>query len=247
MNSLLKWIAKVRTHPKEFFDSIKTMLLAVFVALIFRYSVAAPYKIPTGSMIPTLKIGDFIFVSKLSYGIKLPFTNYNLFNITQPKRGDVVVFIYPENRSLDFIKRVVAVSGDTIEIKEGILYINHRLVERLPMADKSILSDFTPSLYREAARLYIEKLDERQHLMMEIYPPSYFGPVTVPADQVFVMGDNRDNSRDSRVWGFLPVKNVRGRALFVWLSLDMEHPYFSLSSYLSIPKIRWERFGMKIM
>lgn len=240
----MKWIS----NPKEFFDSVKTILLAVFVALIFRYSVAAPYKIPTGSMIPTLKIGDFIFVSKLSYGVKLPFTNINLVEHDTPKRGDIIVFKYPENPDLDFIKRVVAVGGDELEVKEGVIYINGEGSMRSPVADKKVISDLQPHPFREAARLYKETLEEIDHLVMEIdRVPGNFGPVTIPKDHVFVMGDNRDNSRDSRVWGALPIKNIRGRAMFVWLSLDSRNPVFSFGKWLSIPKIRWERFGMKIL
>ena len=232
---------------KSGFDSIKSLLLAVLVALVFRYSVAAPYKIPTGSMIPTLKIGDFIFVSKLSYGLKLPFTNYNLLNFGAPKRGEVIVFIYPKEPEKDFIKRVVAVGGDTLELKDGILYINGEEMKRLPLPDKSIVSDLEPPMFRDAARLYMEHLDQANHLVMEIYPtPGNFGPKTVPKGALFVMGDNRDNSADSRFWGYLPLENVRGRALFVWLSIDTDHPYFSLGNFLMIPRVRWERFGTKV-
>lgn len=238
---------KIWKKAKAAFDSSKTLLFAVFVALIFRYSVAAPYKIPTGSMVPTLKINDFIFVSKLAYAIKLPFTNYNLIEYDKPKRGDVIVFIFPVEPEKDFIKRIVAIEGDTVELKEGILYINGKPMKRVPVADKSILSDLEPSAIREAARLYSEQLDDVRHLVMDISPaPQPFGPRTVPSGAVFVMGDNRDNSADSRFWGYLPLENVRGRALFVWLSYDKDHPYFSLGDFFRIPRIRWERFGMKV-
>ncbi len=235
---------------KRFWDSSKTIIFAVLVALVFRYSVAAPYKIPTGSMIPTLKIGDFIFVSKLSYGLKLPlpFTNYEVINFSDPERGDVVVFVYPEDRSLDFIKRIVAVAGDVLEIREGEIFINGDRLEKERIRDKSILSDLRPPEFRQAARLFSEKIDKKQHLMMELYPiPSDFGPVKVPQGHVFVMGDNRDNSKDSRVWGPLPVSNIRGRALFVWLSIDTKDPYFSLTKKIVLPRVRWHRFGMKVL
>jgi signal peptidase I len=230
-------LRKIVKNPKELFDSVKTIAIAVFVALVFRYSVAAPYKIPTGSMIPTLKIGDFIFVSKLSYGIKLPFTNYNLFTYAKPKRGDVVVFIYPEDTHLDFIKRIVGVEGDEIEIRDDLLMINGEVMPRVKSDDPDALADMTPSSVREAASLYEEDLQGKKHLVMELFPfPENFGPVKVPEGNVLVIGDNRDNSRDGRVWGFLPLKNIRGRALFIWLSLDTEHW-----------RIRWERFGKKVV
>ncbi len=230
-------VQKIFKNPKEFFDSIKTILIAVFVALVFRYSVAAPYKIPTGSMIPTLKIGDFIFVSKLSYGIKLPFTNYNIITHDTPKRGEVIVFVYPENKDLDFIKRVVGVAGDEVELRNDLLFINGKLMPRVREDDRSPVEDVTPASVREAAQLYTEDLDGKKHLVMELFPfPENYGPVKVPKGHLLVMGDNRDNSKDGRVWGFLPVENVRGRALFVWLSLDTERW-----------RVRWNRFGKKVL
>lgn len=238
---------KLKTNPKEFWDSTKTILIAVFIALVFRYSVASPYKIPTGSMIPTLKVGDFIFVSKLSYGIKLPFTNYNLITYDQPKRGDVAVFIYPEDPKLDFIKRIVAVAGDKLELRDDVLFINDQPMARKPIPNKDIISDLSPWNYREAALLFEENLTGKNHLVMELMPVgSNFGPTIVPKDHVFAMGDNRDNSRDSRFWGFLPIKNIRGRALFIWLSLDSDHPYFSLTDKIYLPSVRWRRFGSRI-
>ncbi|MFH1018369.1 MAG: signal peptidase I [Pseudomonadota bacterium] len=228
-----------KDKTKGFWDTVKAILIAVVIAFAFRYSVAQPYKIPTGSMIPTLKIGDFIFVSKLAYGLKLPlpFTNYNLITWGQPKRGDVVVFVYPPDPSLDFIKRVVGTPGDTVEVKDDILFINGQEMPRKPVSDRSIIEDLTPATLSQAARLYKETLSTKEHWVMELFPfPENFGPVTVPKGQVFVMGDNRDNSKDSRVWGFLPIENLRGRALFTWLSIDSERW-----------RIRWKRFGTKII
>lgn len=223
-------------NPKEFFDSFKTVIIAVFVALVFRFSVAAPYKIPSGSMIPTLKIGDFIFVSKLSYAVKLPFTNYNLITHSAPTRGDVVVFVYPENEDMDFIKRIIGVENDKVEIRDDVLYVNDIAITRKEVSDRSILSDQSFFL-REGTELYEEDLGGKKHLLIESNPTrEHFGPVRVPPGHVLVMGDNRDNSKDGRVWGFLDVKKIRGRALFIWLSIDTENW-----------RIRWRRFGDKIV
>ncbi len=228
-------------------ESFTSILIAVFLALIFRSSIASPYKIPSGSMIPTLKVGDFIFVSKLSYGLKIPFTNKNLFDFSPPKRGEVIVFIEPQKKELDFIKRVVGVAGDKIELKNDKLYINDKLAERQPYSNDKLIADF-PSPMKEAASLYNENIDGKKHLVMKFGRiAENFGPVTVPAGNLFMMGDNRDSSADSRVWGFLPLENVRGRAMFIWLSLDSVNPYMRFSDDFVIPSIRFRRFGDKVI
>lgn len=229
-------------------ESFKSILMAIVLALIFRSSVASPYKIPSGSMIPTLKIGDFIFVSKFSYGLKVPFTNYNFVNFSQPKRGEVVVFIEPRERKLDYIKRVIGVPGDVIELKNDKLYVNGKLMERTEVKDPSYLNDYPSAPIRDAATVYKENLDGHEHTMMEFSRiAENFGPVTVPADSLFMMGDNRDNSGDSRVWGFLPIANVRGKAKFIWLSLDSVNPLIRISDNFAIPSLRFRRFGKTVI
>ncbi|MCC7460696.1 MAG: signal peptidase I [Proteobacteria bacterium] len=229
-------------------ESFKSILLAIFLALIFRSSIASPYKIPSGSMIPTLKIGDFIFVSKLSYGIKVPFTNHNFVNFSPPERGDVIVFVEPSQRKLDYIKRVIGVPGDKIEIKNDRLYINDKLMERTEIRDPSYLNDYPSIPIRDAATVYEENLDGVKHTMMEFSRlAENFGPETVPPGHLFMMGDNRDNSGDSRVWGFLPITNVRGRAMFIWLSLDSVNPLIRFSDSFAIPSIRLKRFGKTVI
>lgn len=226
---------------------------AILLALIFRSSIASPYKIPSGSMIPTLKIGDFIFVSKLSYGIKVPFTNHNFINFSQPKRGDVIVFIEPKEEKVDFIKRVVGVPGDKIELKNDKLFINDQPAEREVYSDPEVVADL-PSPMKEASTVYKEKIDGKDHFAMEILKiAENFGPVTVPAGKLFMMGDNRDNSQDSRYWGYLPIENVRGRALFIWLSLDSYNPYFKFGftipflNWDCLPSLRFHRLGHKVI
>lgn len=233
-------------------SSTGSFILAISAAIIFRQSIASPYKIPSGSMIPTLKIGDFIFVNKLSYFLKVPvpFVNYNLAQFNEPKRGDVIVFIYPHDRNLDYIKRIVGLPGDKIEIKDFVLYINDVPVDSTEYSDRSIVADQTEDA-KHYAKLSMEKMGDVRHLVMQFpeFPSGYsisYGPVEVPADKLFVMGDNRDRSADSREWGFAPIKDIRGRAKFVWLSLDFENPYFTTPIF-SFPRIRWDRFGMKIL
>lgn len=231
------------------YQTARSIGIAILLALIFRCSVASPYKIPSSSMIPTLKIGDFIFVSKLSYGLKLPFTNYNIVDFDDPKRGDVVVFIEPKEEKLDFIKRVVGLPGDVIEIKDDLLYINDKPVERIEQSNKDILDDYPYPPIRQMARLYTEKYPEgHSHTIMEYKPvDENFGPFEVPMGHFFVMGDNRDNSGDSRFWGYLPRKNIRGRALFIWLSLDNVNPYLTITPKFKIPSIRFSRIGQKVI
>ena len=229
-------------------ESLKSILLAIFLALVFRSSIASPYKIPSGSMIPTLKIGDFIFVSKLSYGIKVPFTNYNIVNFSPPERGDVIVFIEPRQRKLDYIKRVIGVPGDKIEIKNDRLYVNGKMMDRKEFNDPSLLSDYPQPAVRDAATVYKENLEGVEHIIMEFSRlAENFQEVTVPAGHLFMMGDNRDNSGDSRVFGFLPISNVRGRAMFIWLSLDSVNPWIRFSDNFAIPSIRFKRFGRPVI
>ncbi|MCB1198019.1 MAG: signal peptidase I [Bdellovibrionota bacterium] len=230
------------------FQTFRSIALAVILALIFRSVIASPYKIPSGSMIPTLKIGDFIFVSKLSYGLKIPFTNKNLIRFAGPKRGDVIVFVEPEKEKVDFIKRVIGLPGDKIEVKSDILFINDKAVERVEDPNKDVLYDHPFPTIQSMARLYTETFPEgNQHTIMEFKPRvEDFGPYVVPDDQYFMMGDNRDSSSDSRFWGFLPRDNIRGKAKFIWLSLDSVNPYFSASKKFVIPSIRFHRFGKKV-
>jgi signal peptidase I len=173
----------------------ETIIIAILIALFIRTFLVQAFKIPSGSMKETLLIGDHILVNKFIYGVKIPFLRKTLIPLSDPEQGDVVVFIYPMDRSKDFIKRVIAVAGDTIEIKDKKIFING-------------------SPYNEGHGVYKDKL---------IYPRSMqprdnFGPVTVPEGSLFVMGDNRDQSLDSRFWGFVNLKDVLGKAFIIYWS-----------------------------
>ncbi len=205
------------------------VIIAVFVLRSFLFE---PFKIPSGSMIPTLLVGDLILVNKFTYGLRLPVINTKITQGTAPQRGDVMVFRYPPKPSLDYIKRVVGVPGDTVA------YLN----KRLTVNGKAIETHTIPEFFDEDAMRYFkqyeESLGERKHrLLNDDERPAFVMPMPdfqqfrencsytvegvtckVPEGHYFMMGDNRDNSQDSRYWGFVPEKNIVGRAFFVWMN-----------------------------
>ena len=187
------------------------------MALLIRTFVVQAFKIPSGSMEPTLEIGDHILVNKFIFGVKIPFTSWNLLPLQKPKQGDVVVFIYPNDRDKDFIKRVAAVEGDTVQIINKKLHVNGA-----PVPDPH-------AVFKETGPLAaaIQKGDN-------------FGPVRVPPEKIFVLGDNRDRSLDSRFWGFVPVEDVRGKAFIIYWSWDGQG---DIPLYRLDQKVRWTRLG----
>jgi len=206
--------AKSKSTLREYIEAI---VIAVLLALFIRTFIVQAFKIPSGSMLETLQIGDHLLVSKFIYGIKMPFTGKVLIPVKEPQRGDIVVFKFPEDPSMDYIKRVIATGGETVEIKDKKVFINGQL-----LAD-----------------------DHGQFKDESIHPPSQdprdnFGPVTVPEGKLFVMGDNRDNSFDGRFWGFVSLEAVRGKAFIIYWSWNLRHGIFSLDRYASI---RWSRIG----
>jgi len=191
-------------------ENIEAILVAVVLALFIRTFVVQAFKIPSGSMKNTLLIGDHILVNKFIYGIKLPFIGTKLVPIKDPQPEDIVVFEYPDDPSKDFIKRVIGVAGDRIEIRDKKVYVNNKLLDQ----DFAIFTD----------NRSIQSRDD-------------FGPVTVPKDSLFVMGDNRDNSHDSRFWGFVKLKAVKGKAFIIYWSWNGENQN-SILEY-----VRWSRMG----
>lgn len=205
----------------------------ILIVFVLRSFIVEPFKIPSGSMIPTLEVGDFILVNKFTYGIRLPVINKKIIANNLPARGDVMVFRYPEDPSLDYIKRVVGVPGDKVAYLNKRLTINDQPLEVEKIAD-----------YRHPEKLYyseqfVEKLGEQSHRMLnDTDVPPYIADVgrfpyrenciynhsgvvcTVPPGHYFMVGDNRDNSRDSRYWGFVPEENIVGKAFFVWLNFN---------------------------
>ncbi len=195
-------------------ETVEAILVAFAIALLIRTFVIQAFKIPSGSMIPTLLIGDHLLVNKFLLGtpVDVPFTNIHLFRmpgLRKPQRGDIVVFKYPEGPTRDFIKRIVGIEGDRIEIKNKTLFVNGRkLVESY--------AQYADSFVKPAG------MDKRDN----------FGPVTVPKGSVFVMGDNRDQSYDSRFWGFVETSEIKGKAIIIYWSWDSENTW-----------VRFDRIG----
>jgi signal peptidase I len=207
----------------------EAIVVALAIALLLRFFVIEAFKIPSGSMIDTLEIGDFIFVNKLSHrteipygllGVKFPGGGTTLAEWRDVQRGDIVVFRYPQDPSTDYIKRIIGIPGDTIEGKRGDLFVNG---EKLPRTLVKTRTFRNASCAEHRGRQYTETLGDREYSIIlsdERTAFGSFGPIQVKADHLFAMGDNRDNSSDSRAWGQVPVGNVKGRAMFVWLSMD---------------------------
>jgi signal peptidase I len=205
MGNTLKQKSKLREY-------VEAIVYALILALILRTFVIQAYKIPSGSMIPTLLIGDHILVNKFIYGISIPFTDKKFLIFRNPNRGDVIVFKYPEDESRDFIKRVIGKEGDTIEVRDKVLYVNG-------MMQSEKYAQYT----------------ERELMDKLLGPRDEFGPITVPKGKLFVMGDNRDHSLDSRFWGFVDLNLVRGEAIIKYWSWDSDKTW-----------VRFDRIGRLI-
>ncbi len=208
---------KIRKKKSGFRDTLEAVFVAFLIAMVIRTFAIQAFKIPTGSMIPTLLIGDHLLVNKIVLGtpIDIPFTNIHLFDmpgLRKPQKGDIIVFKYPKNPSRDFIKRVIAAEGDTIESKKKVIFVNgHKLIESY--------THYVDDTF----------LDNRDS----------FGPLTIPAGKVFVMGDNRDQSSDSRYWGFVDASQIKGKAMIIYFSWNGKDT--SLFN-----KIRFNRLGRLI-
>lgn len=213
----------------EYSGSFFPVIALVFFLRSFLYE---PFKIPSSSMVPTLEIGDLILVNKFTYGIRLPIINKKVVELNSPQRGDVMVFKYPKDMSLDYIKRVIGIPGDKIEYKNKRLVVNGKAVSY------EALSDYLDEEHLTYSKQYRELLNGAQHrILNDDRAPSYVQnpdpfpgrencsynvegfSCTVPAGHYFVMGDNRDNSLDSRYWGFVPDQNIVGKAFFIWMNL----------------------------
>lgn len=206
-------------YPKSFFP-------VLFVVLILRSFLLEPFKIPSGSMIPTLQIGDYILVNKFSYGFRLPVIGTEVYAMGEPQRGDIMVFRYPQKPTVNFIKRVVGLPGDDIRYENKRIFINGEVVEQ------EYVAQLPPN--RPAYRIYNENLGGTGHeIHIDLSRPALPSKQwTVPEGHYFVMGDNRDHSSDSRVWGFVPENNIVGKAFAVWMHMPGWVPSFEHNRFL---------------
>ena len=251
-----------RTALQRFFDwcwdTLKTWGPALLTVLLIRSVLAEPFRIPSGSMVPTLAIGDHILVTKFSYGLRFPLTRIPLTTLKVPERGDVVVFVFPGSdegkmshwldlpvppiATLDYVKRIVGLPGDEIEVRNNTLYINGKAEDK-DYKDTFVFTDDHCNTY--PTRLYEEDLEGHDHPVLNAVSNglrmSDYGPATVPEGMVFAMGDNRDHSADSRVWGYVPLRNIKGKAQLIWLSYDQCEGHLPIFG-----SFRGERFGEAI-
>ncbi|MBI5634525.1 MAG: signal peptidase I [Nitrospirae bacterium] len=193
---------KTKREKSVIRENIEAILIALLIAIVVRTFAVQAFKIPSGSMLETLQIGDHILVNKIVFGtpIDIPFTDINLFwmpGLYKPQRNDIIVFKYPEDPKRDFIKRTVAVGGDVVEGRDKVLYVNGRQVDE-------------PFAIRKDDMIKPGSMDKRDN----------FGPYTIPEGKVFVMGDNRDQSYDSRFWGPVDLKKIKGKAVIIYWSWD---------------------------
>ena len=248
---------------KRPFETLRALALAVLLALGIRSFVVEPFKIPSGSMIPTLLVGDYIIVNKFSYGVREPFTGKLLIPLGEPQRGDVIVFRYPDNESIDYIKRIVGVAGDLIEIREGRLWVNGQVQDRVAdgefrYVDYQHGKDVVKRRYREIAEGGVE------YSVIRNLRPVGVGSERrwrVPERRYFMMGDNRDNSRDSRLWNhpFVSPEQIKGKAVRVHWSWVVGGPQTAGRSFVAdflntlwrvitfqVEEVRWDRVGRPV-
>jgi signal peptidase I len=225
-------VAAVLREP-TWIEYCKSFFPVILAVLLLRSFLVEPFRIPSGSMMPTLLVGDFILVNKFDYGIRLPVLNTKIIDIGEPKRGDVVVFRYPKDPSVDYIKRVVGLPGDRIGYYNKILHINGKPVAQIPAG---IYVGNGSGVSMSGAGERQEQLGDVQHQIL-VMPrtPGLEGEYVVPDNEYFVMGDNRDNSNDSRYWGTVPEQNLVGKAFRIWMNWDSANG-----------GIEWDRIGKKI-
>jgi signal peptidase I len=214
------------TTKQRIIYEVKSISLIIFLVLVFRSVFYEPFRIPSGSMIPTLMIGDYILVNKYAYGFKIPFSDWYtdpvyISEMKSPKRGEVIVFKSTKEKDMNLIKRVVAVEGDTLEVRNKVIYVNDVPINHKEIDGKKIMSDMDDKFKNLNFKFYQSKIGDNEYVYQNDEDNFYkvdFEKVTVPKGHLFVMGDNRDFSYDSRFWGFVPHQNIKGKAILVWFS-----------------------------
>lgn len=250
----------------------QALIGALVLAILIRGFVFEPFRIPSESMVPTLLVGDHIFVQRFKYGLRVPFTKFWLTEFDGPERGDVVVFTYPIDEDLDFIKRVIGLPGDTVAMKDGVLYVNDEAIKedeitphRQTDENKCVmdltaetevnypddLRHFPYYVMHRKFRQGLETVKNPDSAVVHLVQHSKDSPrdmdfeYKVPPRAYFVMGDNRDQSDDSRFWGVVPRQYLKGKAIFIWISLNFEKTRCEYNFYE--PGVRWDRFGREII
>ncbi|RKZ35081.1 MAG: signal peptidase I [Gammaproteobacteria bacterium] len=205
-------------EPPKLVEYARSFFPIFLIVLLLRSFLVEPFRIPSGSMMPTLLIGDFILVNKYTYGIRLPIMDKKIIEIGRPERGDVVVFRFPEDPTIPFIKRIVGLPGDRISYYNKTLYING---EPAPQEKMGTYTGYGSGSNMTGTSLRAEYLDDAPHVMLvQGGQPGVEGEIVVPEENYFVLGDNRDNSRDSRYWGTVPDDHLIGRAFTIWMNWD---------------------------
>jgi signal peptidase I len=219
-------------EPSKLVEYSKSFFPVFLIVLALRSFVVEPFRIPSGSMMPTLLVGDFILVNKFVYGIRLPVADTKIIDLERPQRGDVVVFRFPEDPSTPFIKRVVGIPGDRISYYNKVLYVNGQPAEQNPVG--TYVGNGSGK-YMTGASERMERIGDADHrVLIQTGMPSLEGQAVIPEGHYFVLGDNRDNSRDSRYWGTVPDELLIGKAFGIWMNWDWGHG------------IDWKRIGRAI-
>jgi signal peptidase I len=203
---------------KNRLKEILPVIWLVLGLLALRWTVVEPYVVPTGSMEPTLKTGDRLYALKCAYDFRFPFTDLTLLKISDVKRGDVILFRAPRDPAITYVKRAIGLPGDRIEFRSGALWVNGQEMVKVPAKQTDIMSDIPR---HSEKTLFLENLTGVTHyVILDNYIPQArdMEEIVVPPDHLFAIGDNRDNSHDSRAWGFVPMKNLKGKAMFIWFS-----------------------------
>jgi len=232
-----------RTHKKMsvIIDYARSFFPIILIVLCIRSFIINPFRVPSGSLEPTILTNEFIAVNQFTYGLRLPVLNTKIIKISEPKIGDIVVFRYPANPSINYIKRVVGTPGDHIVYMNKILYINGKKMSRQYLRDAIDVGEGNIPV-----KVFQENINGKKHLIYIRKQGGYTDnlDVVVPKNMYFMMGDNRDGSEDSRYWGFVPEKNIEGKAFFIWFSIDKNKPMNRF--YEIYKKIRWNRIGTRI-